>query len=93
VALGYLSGGVKPLGRMIYFGIDCTGPWWTGSFMENPALIRASLSDVRVTMVIICVLVVELLYHAVMGWVPVLECLLPGVRGSLWLCLILLDIK
>jgi hypothetical protein len=35
--------------------------------MENPALIQASLSDVRMTMVIMCVLVVELLYQMVMG--------------------------
>jgi hypothetical protein len=35
--------------------------------MENPTLIEVSLSDVRVTMVIMCVLVVELLCQTVMG--------------------------
>jgi hypothetical protein len=40
------------MGRTIYFGVDRPDPWWTESFMENPALIEASLSDVRVTMVI-----------------------------------------
>jgi hypothetical protein len=35
--------------------------------MENPMLIEVSLSDVRVTMVIMCVLVMELLCQTVMG--------------------------
>jgi hypothetical protein len=35
--------------------------------MENPTLIGVSLSDVRVTMVIMHVLVVELQCQAVMG--------------------------
>jgi hypothetical protein len=61
--------------------------------MENPALIRVSLSDVRDIMVIMCVLVVELLCQAMMGWNSVLECLLPGTRGRWWLHLILPGIK
>jgi hypothetical protein len=35
--------------------------------MENPALIGASLSVVRVSMMIMCVLVVALLCQAVIG--------------------------
>jgi hypothetical protein len=61
--------------------------------MENTALFGASLSDVRVTMVIMRVLVVELLCQVVIGCVPVLESLLPGTRGRLWLCLVLPDIE
>jgi hypothetical protein len=49
--------------------------------MENPAFIEVSLSDVRVIMAIMLVLVVELLCQAVMGQLQVLECLLPGLRG------------
>jgi hypothetical protein len=44
--------------------------------MENTTLIGVSLSDVRVIMAIMRVLVVKLLCQAVMGWVLVLECLL-----------------
>jgi hypothetical protein len=54
--------------------------------MENLAFTRASLSNVKVIMVIIHVLTMELLCQAVMGWVLVLECLLPGVHEHLWLC-------
>jgi hypothetical protein len=42
------------------FGVDCPSPWWIGSFMENPTFIGASLSDIRVIMAIMHVLVVEL---------------------------------
>jgi hypothetical protein len=41
--------------------------------MENHAFIGASLSDVRVIMTIMCVIVVELLCQAVMGHVLVLK--------------------
>jgi hypothetical protein len=44
---------------MIYFGVDRSDPWWTKSFMETPAFIRVSLSDVRVIMVIMHILVEE----------------------------------
>jgi hypothetical protein len=37
--------------------IDHLGPWWTGSFMENPTYIGMSLSDVRVIMTIMRILV------------------------------------
>jgi hypothetical protein len=43
--------------------------------MVNPAFIMVILSDVRVIMVIMCVLVVELICQEVTGWIPVLECL------------------
>jgi hypothetical protein len=59
--------------------------------MGSPAFIEASLSNVRVIMAI--VLVVELIYQAVTGRIPALECLLSGARGRLGLCLILSDIK
>jgi hypothetical protein len=44
---------------MIYFGVDHSDPWWTKSFMETPRFIRVSLSDVRVIMVIMHILVEE----------------------------------
>jgi hypothetical protein len=37
--------------------------------MEKPAFTRANFSDVRLTMVIICVLMEELLCQVVMGWI------------------------
>jgi hypothetical protein len=43
--------------------------------MENPALIGVNLSDVRVIMPIIRVLMTELLCQMVMGQIPILECL------------------
>jgi hypothetical protein len=49
--------------------------------LENLTFIEARLSDVRVIMAIIRVLVVELLCQAVTGWVPVLECVLPDACG------------
>jgi hypothetical protein len=61
--------------------------------MENSAFIGTSLSNVRVIMAIMHVLAVELLYQAVMGRVPILECMLPGTRGRLWLCLVLSGIE
>jgi hypothetical protein len=54
---------------VICFGVDHSGPWWTRSFMENPVLIGESLSDARVIMVIMHVLMEELPFQAV--WVPV----------------------
>jgi hypothetical protein len=42
--------------------------------MEKPTFTGANLSDVRVIMTIMCVHVKELLYQAVMGWIPVLNC-------------------
>jgi hypothetical protein len=44
---------------MICFGVDRPSPWWTGSFIENPTFIEPSLSDVKVSMVIMSVLVVR----------------------------------
>jgi hypothetical protein len=40
-----------------------------------------------------CVLAEELPFQAVTGWISVLECLLPGVCGCLWLRLVFFDIK
>jgi hypothetical protein len=61
--------------------------------MGNPTLIGVSLSDVRVSMVIMRVLVVELLCQAGTEQIPVLQCLLPGPHGCLWLRLVLPGIK
>jgi hypothetical protein len=51
------------------------------SFFGEPRPYQASLSDVRVIMVVMRVLVVMWLCQAVMGWIPALERLLPGVHG------------
>jgi hypothetical protein len=56
---------------------------------RTPPLSGVSLSDVRVTTVIMHVLVVELLCQTVIGRVPLLDCLLPGVHWCLWLYLVL----
>jgi hypothetical protein len=61
--------------------------------MENSAFTRVSLSDVRVIMEIMRVLVEELLCQTVTGQISVLECLLSDERGHLRLRLLLLDIK
>jgi hypothetical protein len=57
VALDYLFRGVKPPGWAIFLGVDRLGPWWTESLMENPTFSRVNLSDVRVIMAIMNVLV------------------------------------
>jgi hypothetical protein len=61
--------------------------------MEKPAFSRASLSGVRVIMLIVCVPVVELLCHTVMGQIPLLKYLLSSACGHLWPCPITLGIK
>jgi hypothetical protein len=61
--------------------------------MENPTFIEVSLSNVRVIMVIMRVLVVELLCQVVTGWVLVPKGLLPGAPGYQWLRPILSSIK
>jgi hypothetical protein len=75
------------------FGVDRMGPYWTRSFMENPAFTGPSLSDITLMMVIMCVLVVELLCQAVTGWVTVLEFLLQGACGYYRLHPVMSDIK
>jgi hypothetical protein len=52
-----------------------SGPWWTESHIEKLAFTGAHLSNVRVIMVIMRVLVDESLCQAVMGHITVLECL------------------
>jgi hypothetical protein len=49
--------------------------------MKKPAFTKACLSDVRVIIVFMRVPLVELLYQVTMGWISVLEYLLPGARG------------
>jgi hypothetical protein len=61
--------------------------------MVKPAFIWADLSDVKVIMAIMRVLVEELLCQTVMGWTPILEYLLSGACGCLWLRLIMPGIK
>jgi hypothetical protein len=71
------GGGARPLGMVIRI------------FYGEPHPYRASLSDVRVIMMFICVLVVESPCQAAMGWTPAPECLLAGVYGYVWSCLAL----
>jgi hypothetical protein len=61
--------------------------------MEKSTFNRVSLSNVRVIMAIMHVLIEELLYHAVMGWALVLECPLRGVCGLLRLHPVMSGIK
>jgi hypothetical protein len=49
-------GGAKAPGWVICLNVDRPGPWWTGSFMENPTFIGVSLSNVRVIVAILRVL-------------------------------------
>jgi hypothetical protein len=61
--------------------------------MENPTFTWVSLSDVRVIMEIMRVLMEELLCQVVTGQAPVLECLLSSSRGRLWLRRVMSGIK
>jgi hypothetical protein len=72
MALDHPFGGGGTPGRAMCFGVDRMGPYWTRSFMENPAFTGPSLSDITLMMVIMCVLVVELLCQAVTGSTRVL---------------------
>jgi hypothetical protein len=55
--------------------------------MEKLAFTRACLSDDRIIMAIMCAPLVELLCQTVMGWIPALEYLLPGMCGACGLVL------
>jgi hypothetical protein len=46
----------KTPGWAVYLSVGYPGPWWTGPLMEQLAFTRAILSDVRVIMAIMCVL-------------------------------------
>jgi hypothetical protein len=61
--------------------------------MEKPAFTRMSLSDVKLIMISMRVLVEEFLCQAVMEQIPLLKGLLSGARGHLWLRLVLPGIK
>jgi hypothetical protein len=61
--------------------------------MEKSTFTNACLSGVRAVMSIMRVPVVELLHQAMMGQLPVFKYLLSGMRGDLWLCLVMPDIK
>jgi hypothetical protein len=60
--------------------------------MEKP-FTRVNLSDISMIMETIHVLMEELLCHAVMGHILVLECLLSGARVCLWLRPVMSGIK
>jgi hypothetical protein len=62
-------------------------------FCGEPRPHWTSLSDVRGIMMFMRILMVESLCQAAMGWISALQCLLSDVRGSLWLCLVLSNIK
>jgi hypothetical protein len=62
-------------------------------FCGEPHPYRVSLSDVKVIVAFMCVLVGESLYQVLMGQIPALECLLPAACGSQWLHLVLSNIK
>jgi hypothetical protein len=61
--------------------------------MEKPGFTRMNLSSVRVIMAIMHLPVGELLYQAMMERILVLECLLPGTHGLLWLHPVMPGIK
>jgi hypothetical protein len=61
--------------------------------MEKPAFTRESLSDVRVIMVIMCVLVEDLICQVVTGRISVLKYLMSGARGRQWPCPVVPGIK
>jgi hypothetical protein len=61
--------------------------------MGKPAPIRGSLSDVRVTVMIMRVLIVKSLCQVAMSPVPELECMLPGASGCMWLRLVIPSTK
>jgi hypothetical protein len=61
--------------------------------MENPAFTGVSLSDIRVIMSIMHILVEELPCQALTGCIPALEYLLSGLRGCMWLHHVLSSIK
>jgi hypothetical protein len=86
-------GCAKSLGWAIQHGVDRLGPWWTGSLIEKHAFTKMNLSDVRMIMVIMHVLVKELLYQVLMGWILILKCLLSDARGRMWLCPFIPGIK
>jgi hypothetical protein len=77
VTLHCISGGAKPPGWPTFLGLDRSGPWRTGSLLENLAFTE---SDVRVIMSIIRVLIEELLCKAVTGQILVLEFMLSGAH-------------
>jgi hypothetical protein len=79
------GGGSRLLGRVIRLGCWPSRSLVDHTFYGEPYPYQATLSDVRVIMVIMHVLMVELLCQAVTGQIPALECLLAGVRGCLLL--------
>jgi hypothetical protein len=55
---------------VIHPSVGCPGPWWTEEFIGGGGTsIGASLSDVRVIMTIMHILVEELLCETLMVWI------------------------
>jgi hypothetical protein len=61
------GGGAKPPGLDISCSVDHLGTCVTESYMEKHAFTRVCLFYIRVTMVIMCVFMVELLCQTSMG--------------------------
>jgi hypothetical protein len=61
--------------------------------MEKFVFTRANLSNVRVIIAIMCVLMNDLLCQVVMEHVSILTCLLSSARGRLWLRSVMPNIK
>jgi hypothetical protein len=77
---------------VVRFCVDCLGPLWTGSLVENIAFVGPACL-VAVIMTLMCVLcVVESLCQAVMGRLSTLKYMLPDARGSHWLHPVFSDI-
>jgi hypothetical protein len=68
----------KPPSLNICHGVDCPDTCETESHMENSVFTRACLSDIKVIIEIMRVLLGELLCQAAMRRIPTLEYLLSG---------------
>jgi hypothetical protein len=79
-----LSEGVNRPGLNIWCNADRLGTCVNKSYIEKLIFIRACLSYVRVTMVIMCVFLVESLYQTVKIWISALKYVLSGACAFLW---------
>jgi hypothetical protein len=79
---GALPGDVKLLGLHICEGVVRLGTY-VEFYTECIAFTRICLPYAKIIMVCIHVSLVELPFRTVMGWIPVLECILSGVCGLL----------
>jgi hypothetical protein len=86
---GNLLGDTQPPALDACGGIDCPSTYIIDFYIEHVAFYHGPLTLCGSVMVHVCLFLIELLLHAVMGWVPALEYMLLGARGLLWLCLII----